>query len=90
VERIVKAVQAKGGVLLITADHGNAETMRDDTGKVHTAHTLNPVQLILVDESRRQATLREGILGDIAPTVLEIMGIRKPAEMTGRSLVVQV
>jgi 2,3-bisphosphoglycerate-independent phosphoglycerate mutase len=88
VGRIVEAVQARGGVLLITADHGNAETMLDDDGKVHTAHTTNPVALILVDDRRRNGRLREGILGDIAPTILEIMGITKPEQMTGRSLLV--
>jgi 2,3-bisphosphoglycerate-independent phosphoglycerate mutase len=56
-------------------------------GGPHTAHTLNPVPLILVDDARTDATLREGILGDIAPTILDIMGLEKPPEMTGRSLI---
>ncbi len=88
VGRIVEAVKAKEGVLLITADHGNAETMRAPNGSMHTAHTTNPVRLILVDDNRRQARLKEGILGDIAPTVLQIMGIAQPPQMTGRSLIV--
>jgi 2,3-bisphosphoglycerate-independent phosphoglycerate mutase len=87
VGRIAEKVQAMGGVLLITADHGNAETMADENGHPHTAHTLNPVPLILVDDARRQAVLREGVLGDIAPTILEIMGIEKPELMTGQSLI---
>jgi 2,3-bisphosphoglycerate-independent phosphoglycerate mutase len=84
--RIVEAVLAKGGALLITADHGNAETMRVNNGKIHTAHTTNPVPLILVDEHKRHVRLREGILGDIAPTILELMDIPQPAQMTGKSL----
>jgi 2,3-bisphosphoglycerate-independent phosphoglycerate mutase len=86
VGRIEEKVQAMGGVVLITADHGNAETMADENGHPHTAHTLDPVPLILVDDTRRQACLREGVLGDIAPTILEIMGIEKPELMTGQSL----
>ena len=86
--RIVEKVQAMGGAVLVTADHGNAETMADENGHPHTAHTLNPVRFILVDEMRKSANLRdEGVLGDIAPTILEIMGIEKPALMTGRSLI---
>ncbi|MFZ1986359.1 MAG: alkaline phosphatase family protein, partial [Desulfatitalea sp.] len=87
VGRIVEAIQAKGGALLITADHGNAETMIKPNGKVHTAHTTNPVHLVLVDDQRKAARLREGILGDIAPTILQLMGIAQPAQMTGRSLI---
>jgi 2,3-bisphosphoglycerate-independent phosphoglycerate mutase len=86
VGRIVKALQDKGGVLLITADHGNAETMREENGKSHTAHTTNPVRLILVDENRKGIPLAEGVLGDIAPTILDLMNIAQPSEMTGRSL----
>jgi 2,3-bisphosphoglycerate-independent phosphoglycerate mutase len=89
VGRIVEKVQAMGGAVLITADHGNAETMADENGNPYTAHTLNPVPLILVDDTRKQAGLRSGVLGDIAPTILEIMGIEKPELMTGRSLIIQ-
>ena len=86
VGRIIKAVQANGGVALITADHGNSEKMLENSDKIHTAHTVNPVPLILVDDSRKTAALREGRLGDIAPTILELMGIQQPEEMTGTSL----
>jgi 2,3-bisphosphoglycerate-independent phosphoglycerate mutase len=88
VGEIAEEVKKQGGVLLITADHGNAETMIEENGHVHTAHTLNPVQLILVDDSRKKTVLRCGVLGDIAPTILEIMGIEKPPSMTGNSLLV--
>lgn len=87
VGRIVEKMQSSDGAVIITADHGNAETMADESGHPHTAHTLNPVPLILADETRKQAKLRDGVLGDIAPTILEIMGIEKPALMTGRSLI---
>jgi 2,3-bisphosphoglycerate-independent phosphoglycerate mutase len=87
VGRIVKAVQEQGGIVMVTADHGNAETMADEQGNPHTAHTLNPVRFILVDDTRRDARLREGVLGDIAPTVLEVLGLEKPAVMTGQSLI---
>jgi 2,3-bisphosphoglycerate-independent phosphoglycerate mutase len=86
--QIVDAVQEKGGVILITADHGNAEKMLEKEGAVHTAHTHSPVRLILVDDSRQQARLKTGKLGDIAPTILQIMGIEKPPQMTGESLLV--
>jgi 2,3-bisphosphoglycerate-independent phosphoglycerate mutase len=84
---IVDEVKRQNGVILITADHGNAETMVDESGHVHTAHTLNPVLFIMVDDSRKKAVLRSGKLGDIAPTILEIMEIEKPASMTGTSLI---
>jgi 2,3-bisphosphoglycerate-independent phosphoglycerate mutase len=87
VGRIVEALRAKGGAVLITADHGNAETLIDDNGHVHTAHTTNPVHLVLVDDSRKQATLTPGVLGDVAPTILNLMGIAQPEEMTGKSLI---
>jgi 2,3-bisphosphoglycerate-independent phosphoglycerate mutase len=86
VGRIVDAVHAKSGAVLITADHGNAETLIDDNGHVHTAHTTNPVHLVLVDDSRKQVRLRPGVLGDVAPTPLDLMGIAQPEEMTGSSL----
>ncbi len=86
VGRVVNAVLSRGGSLLITADHGNAENMADESGNPHTAHTCNPVPLLLVDESRRNIRLRRGILADIAPTILQLLGIPQPAEMTGVSL----
>ena len=83
--RVVEAALAAGGEVLITADHGNVEMMHDDTtGQPHTAHTLNLVPCVYVG---RKATLAEGgSLQDIAPTLLAMLGIAPPAEMTGRSL----
>lgn len=84
VGRVVEAVEKNEGVLLITADHGNSEQMIDyATGEPHTAHTTNPVPLILVG---KDAKLKEGRLADLTPTMLDIMGIEKPEEMTGISL----
>lgn len=85
--QIVDRILAKQGTVIITADHGNAEEMVDPDGNPHTAHTLNPVRLILVDDKRKSAQLKEGRLADIAPTILDIMGIEQPAEMTGQSLI---
>ena len=85
--RVVAKVQEKGGAVLITADHGNAEQMQDENGEPFTAHTTNPVWLVLVDDSRKGAKLREGgRLADIAPTMLQMLGIAQPGEMTGESL----
>ena len=84
--RIVAAIEAAGGALLVTADHGNCELMRDpETGGPHTAHTTNPVPVLLF---RGDATaLHDGRLADLAPTLLHLMGLPQPAEMTGRSLI---
>jgi 2,3-bisphosphoglycerate-independent phosphoglycerate mutase len=86
--RIADAVRKQGGALIITADHGNCEQMIDPkTGAPHTAHTLNPVPLVLVDDARRSATLRTGgRICDVAPTLLAIMQLAQPAAMTGVSL----
>jgi 2,3-bisphosphoglycerate-independent phosphoglycerate mutase len=88
VDRILTAVEKIDGLALITADHGNAELMFDPaTNQPHTAHTTNPVPLILVDEKKRFGSLRDGgSLQNVAPTLLDILGIDKPAEMTGESL----
>jgi 2,3-bisphosphoglycerate-independent phosphoglycerate mutase len=86
VGRIVDAVLSGGGALLITADHGNAETMIENNGHVHTAHTTNPVHLLLIDDQRKQARLHPGVLGDIAPTILQLLALAQPQQMTGRSL----
>ncbi len=88
VGRVVEATLAVGGGLLITADHGNAEQLIEyDTGKPFTAHTTNPVPLYLVVPQLAQAKLRtDGILADVAPTILQIMGIPHPKDMTGHSL----
>jgi len=89
VGRVVEAALAVGGGLLITADHGNAEQLIEyDTGKPFTAHTTNPVPLYLVAPQYAQARLRgDGILADVAPTILQIMGLPQPKDMTGRSLI---
>jgi 2,3-bisphosphoglycerate-independent phosphoglycerate mutase len=86
--RIVDRVREMGGITLITGDHGNAEQMIDDDGGPLTAHTTNPVHLILVDDSRRDASLSDGIFADVAPTILQILGLQTPPEMTGHSLLV--
>ncbi|PYS32081.1 MAG: 2,3-bisphosphoglycerate-independent phosphoglycerate mutase [Acidobacteria bacterium] len=85
---ITKAVRAARGITLITADHGNAEQMIDPkTGQPHTAHTTNPVPFHLIDADSRGVKLREGgALEDVAPTMIGLLGIDKPEEMTGRDL----
>ena len=85
VGRVIEAIEKVEGVVLITADHGNSEQMIDyGTGEPHTAHTTNDVPLILVG---KQVTLKPGRLADLAPTMLDLMRIEKPAEMTGTSLI---
>jgi 2,3-bisphosphoglycerate-independent phosphoglycerate mutase len=83
--QVVEAVQASGGALLITADHGNADEMLEEDGSPDTAHSLNPVPVIVTVED---ATLDGdgGVLADVAPTILEMLGLEQPEEMTGRSL----
>ena len=84
--QIANAIQKADGALLVTADHGNCELMRDPaTGGPHTAHTTNPVPLVLAGAGNR-ALLAEGRLADVAPTLLELMDLPKPPEMTGTSL----
>jgi len=84
--RIAGAIEKSGGALLVTADHGNSELMRDpETGGPHTAHTTNPVPLMLVG-GRNRGLVAEGRLADLAPTLLELMELPKPKEMTGASL----
>ena len=97
--RIAGAVERRGGALLVTADHGNAETMRDpESGGPYTAHTTNLVPVVLAasgslaedgapeGEAPRREGMRDGRLADLAPTLLDLMGLARPAEMTGRSL----
>lgn len=88
VGRVLERVADLGGTALVTADHGNAEKMRDDDGRPFTAHTTYPVRLILCepDGGRSSCRLRDGALADVAPTVLQIMGVATPPQMTGRSL----
>ena len=88
VAKVVEAVKSVDGVLLITADHGNAEQMIDyKTGEPYTAHTTNPVPLAIVGLPGNKK-VKEGRLADLAPTMLDIMGLEKPDEMTGESLIV--
>jgi 2,3-bisphosphoglycerate-independent phosphoglycerate mutase len=86
--QLAEAVEKAGGTLVITADHGNAEMMRDpDTGEPHTAHTLNPVPFVIVNPPRAIPRLDNGRLADVAPTLLDLIGLDKPAAMTGHSLI---
>jgi 2,3-bisphosphoglycerate-independent phosphoglycerate mutase len=92
---LLESISKVGGTTLITADHGNAEYMSDEQGNPWTAHTTNPVPFILIEGegakipgSGGEVTLRDdGRLADIAPTILEILGIPQPAEMTGQPLI---
>jgi 2,3-bisphosphoglycerate-independent phosphoglycerate mutase len=84
--RIVEAVKQQGGALLVTADHGNCELMKDpETGGPHTAHTTNPVPVVLMGGQAN--AIHDGILADVAPTLLELMGLQQPREMTGHTLI---
>ena len=85
VGKVVGALDEVGGVALITADHGNAEKMVDESGNVYTAHTTNLVPVVITDKSIK---IRDGILSDIAPTLLELLDVEIPAEMTSKSLIV--
>ena len=88
VGRVLEAVARAGGTALVTADHGNAEQMLCDDGSPFTAHTTGPVRLILSSAAgQKPAAVRNGILADVAPTILHLMGLRQPREMTGTSLV---
>ena len=85
--RVLAALERAGGAMIVTADHGNCEVMRDPvTGGPHTAHTTNPVPVILVG-GPEGATLKPGRLADLAPTLLQLMGLEQPPEMTGESLI---
>ena len=82
---LAQAVKEMGGVLFVTADHGNADKMLDENGEPFTAHTTNPVPFIVVNYPCK---VREGgRLSDIAPTMLKVMGLEQPAEMTGKSII---
>ena len=86
VGRVVDVIKNIGGVMILTADHGNAEQMCEDCDVAHTAHTNNPVPLSII--SQEVYRLQDGILADVAPTILDLLGVEQPVEMTGRSLVV--
>ena len=87
--QIVRKVLEMDGALFITADHGNADLLvNPETGEPHTAHTVNPVPFIFISNDMKDAKLRKGgKLADIAPTMLELLGLEKPAEMDGSSLI---
>ena len=89
--RVVEAVRASGGVVAITADHGNSEQLWDPThDQPHTAHTLNPVPIVLVSDDLVGARLRgRGVLADVAPTLLELLGLHPSEDMNGASLLVR-
>ncbi len=90
VGRVVDAIKEVDGVMFICADHGNAEQLIDyATGEPFTAHTTNPVPFILVNADPAYKLREGGCLADIAPTLIELMGLEKPEEMTGRSLLVR-
>ena len=82
---VVDAVHASGGACFVTADHGNADHMLEPDGSPNTAHSLNPVPVIVTVPGLRLTD--GGVLADVAPTVLAMLGIEQPAEMTGRSLI---
>lgn len=87
VKQVVEAVWETNGTAFITADHGNSEQMIAEDGSPHTAHTLNPVRFIVAGNRFKQARVRDGRLGDIAPTILKAMNLRQPDQMTGKSLI---
>jgi len=88
VGRVMDVLREMGGVALITADHGNAEKMLDEKGEPYTAHTTFPVQIFYFGDDHAKWRLKSGILADVAPTILHLLGIDAPSEMTGRSLLV--
>jgi 2,3-bisphosphoglycerate-independent phosphoglycerate mutase len=88
VGKIIAKLREKGGIALVTADHGNAEKMLDEEGGPHTAHTCEMAPVVLVDDTRKNVKLRKGVLADLAPTMLEILGLPQPKEMTGKSLII--
>jgi len=85
VKEVVETGLANGYSTLLIADHGNCETMVNPDGSPHTAHTTNPVPIILIDKDLKE--IKDGILGDIAPTILKLIGVPQPKAMTQHSLV---
>jgi 2,3-bisphosphoglycerate-independent phosphoglycerate mutase len=89
-ERLFTAVEKRGGIVLLTADHGNCEKMYDETTHgPHTAHTLERVPVMLIGAPKNVKALRDGKLADVAPTLLELMQMPQPAAMDGKSLIVR-
>jgi 2,3-bisphosphoglycerate-independent phosphoglycerate mutase len=86
VKAVVEETLRLGGKLLITADHGNCEYMRNADGSPNTAHTTNLVHIVYVAEDAAGYQVKDGILADVAPTLLDMLGLPKPAEMSGNSL----
>ena len=88
---VVQAARKHNARVVITADHGNVEKMIDErTGEIDTEHSVTPVPFILVDDklkNKKSALRKSGVLGDIAPTILELFGLPQPKEMTGKSLI---
>jgi 2,3-bisphosphoglycerate-independent phosphoglycerate mutase len=86
---VIEATRARGGTVIVTSDHGNAEQMLDpDTGAVQTAHTTNDVECVLVSDAQKTTKLRpHGVLADIGPTLLDLLGLRIPPEVTAESLI---
>ena len=84
-EEVISAALSKGYSTIVIADHGNCDTMVNADGSPNTAHTTNPVPLILVDEDIKK--IADGVLGDIAPTILKLMGVEQPHSMTQKPLV---
>ena len=87
--RLADAATGAGGALLVTADHGNIEEMRDPDGNPQTKHTTAPVPFVLVAPGHQGARLRDGILADVAPTICALLGIPAPQSMTGGSLILE-
>ncbi len=88
VKKVIDKILEMGGAALLTADHGNADNLIDEDGSPFTAHTTNPVPFVLVSEKYKDAKLRtNGVLADLAPTLLTVMGLPVPEEMTGKSLI---
>ena len=88
-KRLIETAQKYDYAAIIIADHGNSDYMRNADGSPHTAHTTNPVPCFLVTKEVEKVTVKDGKLGDVAPTILELFGLEKPTEMNGESLITQ-
>ena len=87
VGRVVEKLMAQGSAVVLTADHGNAEQMLDVNGSIYTAHTLNDVACVVLTPTQDITLRTRGVLADVAPTVLQLMGLKQPHTMTGISLI---